>query len=137
AVKKYKPSAEVYRYVSKEAGVEIGGLMMVAAHAWDTTGALRAGAHAAFVRRPQQVLDPVSPKPDLEVSDMEDLAAQLLGEPKEKVEGQQDKKAEKEARAENLRVGCAGEKYKGSAVHPRTTVTSSNPFRIDRGAACL
>jgi 2-haloacid dehalogenase len=105
AVKKYKPSAEVYRYAAKEAGVEIGGLMMVAAHAWDTTGALRAGAHAAFVKRPQQVLDPVSPKPDLVVSDMEDLAAQLLGEPKEKGEEKQDKKAEKEARTENLRVG--------------------------------
>jgi 2-haloacid dehalogenase len=104
AVKKYKPSAEVYRHAAKESGIEIGGMMMVAAHAWDTTGALRAGAHAAFVKRPGQVLDPVSPKPDLIVSDMEDLAAQLLGEPKQG-ESKEDKKAEKEARAENLRVG--------------------------------
>ena len=104
AVKKYKPSAEVYQHAAKESGVEIGGLMMVAAHAWDTTGALRAGAHAAFVRRPHEALDPVSAKPDLIVSDMEDLAAQLLGQPKEG-ESKEDKKAEKEARAENLRVG--------------------------------
>jgi len=105
AVKKYKPSAEVYQHAAKECGVEIGGLMMGAAHAWDTTGALRAGAHAAFVKREGQVLDPSSPKPDMVVSDMEDLAAQLLGEPKEKAEEKQDKKAEKEARDENLRVG--------------------------------
>lgn len=109
AVKKFKPSAEVYRYAAKEAGVEIGNIMMVAAHAWDTTGAIRAGAHAAFVKRPGQVLGPASPKPDLIVNDMEDLAAQLLGQPKQERESPQekaeDKKAEKEARAENLRVG--------------------------------
>jgi 2-haloacid dehalogenase len=113
AVKKFKPSAEVYRYAAKEAGVEIGDVMMVAAHAWDTTGAIRAGAHAAFVKRHGQVLDPASPKPDLVVTDMEDLAAQLLGETKEAAESTpdkakekaEDKKAEKEARAENLRVG--------------------------------
>ena len=106
AVKKFKPSAEVYRHAAKECGVATSGLMMVAAHAWDTTGALRAGAHAAFVKREGQVLDPASPKPELIVNDMEDLAAQLLGEPK-KSEGESkaDKKAEKEARAENLRVG--------------------------------
>jgi 2-haloacid dehalogenase len=104
AVKKYKPSAEVYQHAAKESGVGIGDVMMVAAHAWDTTGALRAGAHAAFVRRPQEALDTVSPKPDLIVSDMEDMAAQLLGEPKQG-ESKEDKKAEKEARAENLRVG--------------------------------
>ena len=113
AVKKFKPSAEVYRYAAKEAGVDIGDIMMVAAHAWDTTGAIRAGAHGAFVKRPGEVLDPSSPKPDLIVSDMEDLAAQLLGHsnrdgesaPEKSKEQAEDKKAEKEARAENLRVG--------------------------------
>jgi 2-haloacid dehalogenase len=105
AVKKFKPAADVYQHAAKECGIAINDLMMVAAHAWDTTGALRAGAHAAFVKRPDQVLDPESPKPDLIVNDMEDLAAQLLGEPKQAGESAADKKAEKEARAENLRVG--------------------------------
>jgi 2-haloacid dehalogenase len=105
AVRKYKPSAEVYRYAAEQAGVTIGELMMVAAHAWDTTGALRAGAQAAFVQRPDQVLASASEKPTLVVKDMEDLAAKLLGEPKSEGESQQDKKAEKEARTENLRVG--------------------------------
>jgi 2-haloacid dehalogenase len=104
AVKKFKPAPEVYRHAAKEAGIDIGNLMMVAAHAWDTTGAIRAGGHAAFVKRPGQALDPASPQPDLVVSDMEELAAQLLGQPKEG-ESKEDKKADKEARTENLRVG--------------------------------
>jgi 2-haloacid dehalogenase len=33
-------------------------MLMVAAHAWDITGALSAGCKAAFVQRPGKALDP-------------------------------------------------------------------------------
>ena len=38
---------------------------LVAAHAWDVSGALAAGCAAAFVRRPGKVPSPLGPQPDI------------------------------------------------------------------------
>jgi 2-haloacid dehalogenase len=60
-------------------GVPLGRVRLVAAHAWDVTGALRAGADAAFVARPGQRLDSlVDPWPDLVVADIAELADRVL-----------------------------------------------------------
>jgi 2-haloacid dehalogenase len=62
AVRRLKPAPEPYRMAARELGVEIGAIRLVAAHAWDICGALRAGAAAAFVARPGLVLDPLAPE---------------------------------------------------------------------------
>jgi 2-haloacid dehalogenase len=65
AIKKLKPAKEAYEMAAKEFGVDTSNMYLIAAHAWDITGALHAGCSAAFVARPGMVLDPLSPKPDI------------------------------------------------------------------------
>ena len=64
-VRRLKPSPEPYRMVAKELGVPIAEVRLVAAHAWDIAGAMRAGCGTAFVNRPGAVLDPLVPVPSL------------------------------------------------------------------------
>lgn len=78
AVRRLKPASEPYLMAARELGVEIGGIRLVAAHAWDVAGALRAGAAAAFVARPGLVLDPLAPEPDVVGSDLADVAAKII-----------------------------------------------------------
>jgi len=64
-VRRFKPAAEAYQLVADSLGISIDRLRLVAAHAWDIVGALRAGCAAAFVARPGKVLYPLGPKPDI------------------------------------------------------------------------
>jgi len=73
-VRRFKPAAEAYRSVAKSLGVPVDRLRLVAAHAWDVVGALRAGCAAAFVARPGKVLYPLGPKPDLTGPDFRSVA---------------------------------------------------------------
>ena len=75
---RYKPAPEVYRLAAKELNVEPASLLLVAAHSWDTTGAIRAGCEAAFVQRPEQVLDPLAPRPRMIVRDLEQFAGRII-----------------------------------------------------------
>ncbi|WP_300433841.1 haloacid dehalogenase type II [Christiangramia sp.] len=77
SVKKYKPHPETYNYAVKQAGVEKQHAMMVAAHAWDITGAMRAGLKTAFILRPGKFPFPLSEKPTFEVRNIEVLASEL------------------------------------------------------------
>lgn len=78
SVQRYKPAPEVYRLAATKLGVSPSELMLVAAHGWDTTGAIRAGCRAAFISRPGAVLDPAGPRPDILARDMEELAGRLI-----------------------------------------------------------
>ncbi|MCP1204422.1 haloacid dehalogenase type II [Pantoea sp. B550] len=73
----YKPDLRVYQWAMEEMGKPVSECMMVAAHGWDVGGAKRAGMKTAFVRRHGQVPYPLAPAPDLIVSDIQALAAQL------------------------------------------------------------
>jgi 2-haloacid dehalogenase len=77
AVRRFKPAPEPYRMVATEMGREPGDLMMVAAHAWDIAGAMGAGLQGAFLARPGQVLDALTPAPQFIARDLLDLADQL------------------------------------------------------------
>jgi 2-haloacid dehalogenase len=61
AVRRFKPAAEVYTSVADALAIPVGELRLVAAHAWDIWGALRAGYAAAFVSRPGKALCPLAP----------------------------------------------------------------------------
>src|SRR4029450_13699294 len=72
------PPPEPYRMAADRLGVEVGEVLLVAAHAWDVAGALAAGCQAAFVARPGKVPDPLADPANLVVSDLDELATRLL-----------------------------------------------------------
>ena len=78
AVRRLKPAPEPYRMAAERLGVEIGQVRLVAAHAWDVAGALRAGAAAAFVARPGMVLDQLVPAPDVVGDDLREVAERII-----------------------------------------------------------
>lgn len=77
-VRRFKPAPEVYRSVADSLEVPIGRLRLVAAHAWDIVGALRAGCSAAFVARPGKVLYPLGPQPDITGPDFGQVAQAIV-----------------------------------------------------------
>ena len=77
-VQRLKPAPEPYRMAAESLGVEIGQVRLVAAHAWDVVGAMRAGCAAAFVARPGMVLNPLAARPDVVGADLREVAAQIL-----------------------------------------------------------
>jgi 2-haloacid dehalogenase len=78
AGKRLKPAREAYETAATSLGVEVAGVRLVAAHAWDVAGALAAGAAAAFVARPGMVLDPLVPPPDVVGADLAEVADRIL-----------------------------------------------------------
>lgn len=77
AVQRLKPASEPYRMVADRMGVGIGDLRLIAAHAWDIAGALRAGCAAAFVARPGMALDPLVERPDVVGADLLEVAERM------------------------------------------------------------
>ena len=78
AVRRLKPAPEPYRAAAEALGVETSGVRLVAAHAWDVAGAMRAGCAAAFVARPGMVLDPLAEPPDVVGADLSEVAALIV-----------------------------------------------------------
>jgi 2-haloacid dehalogenase len=78
SVRRLKPAPEPYRMAAESLGVEVGQVRLVAAHAWDVAGALRAGCAAAFVARPGMVLDPLADRPDVVGADLREVADRIL-----------------------------------------------------------
>jgi len=77
-VHRFKPDLEVYRSAAAHLGVQPGELLMIAAHAWDVFGAMKAGLQAAFVARSGIALFPMGPKPDIVAPDMTGVADAIL-----------------------------------------------------------
>jgi 2-haloacid dehalogenase len=78
SVKHLKPAPEPYHAVAEQAGVDIGDVRLVAAHAWDISGALSAGCQAAFVARPGMVLSPLSVRPGITGPDLAAVVEQII-----------------------------------------------------------
>jgi len=78
AVQRLKPASEPYHMAAQSLGVEVGDVRLIAAHAWDVAGALRAGCAAAFVARPGMVLDPLVERPDVVGADLAEVADKIL-----------------------------------------------------------
>lgn len=77
-VKRLKPAPEPYQMVASSLRVEPNSLLMVAAHSWDISGAMRVGLHGAFIARPGQILDALTPKPAFVAPDLANLARQII-----------------------------------------------------------
>jgi 2-haloacid dehalogenase len=78
SVRRLKPAPEPYIMAAERMHVAPHELLLVAAHAWDVAGALRAGCGAAFVARPGMVLDPLVPRPQLVGDDLGAVADAII-----------------------------------------------------------
>jgi 2-haloacid dehalogenase len=78
AVKRLKPAPEPYHMAAERLGIEIGQVRLVAAHAWDVAGAMRAGCAAAFVARSGMVLNPLFERPDVVGADLRKVADGII-----------------------------------------------------------
>ena len=77
-VQALKPAPAPYLAVAERFGVAIGEVRLVAAHSWDVSGALAAGAKAAFVTRPGMVKSPLGPQPDIVAADIADAVERIM-----------------------------------------------------------
>jgi 2-haloacid dehalogenase len=78
AVRALKPAARPYHAVAEGFDVPIGEVRLVAAHSWDVSGALAAGARAAFVARPGMVPSPIGPQPDIVEADLAAVVDRII-----------------------------------------------------------
>lgn len=77
SLRRHTPDQAVYRSAAAHLGVAPGALRLIAAHAWDVFGAMKAGWKAAFVARKGAPLCLLGPKPDLIAPDMKGIANAL------------------------------------------------------------
>jgi 2-haloacid dehalogenase len=78
SVQRLKPAPEPYHFVARQMGVPVDQMRLVAAHAWDIAGAMRAGCAGAFIARPGMALDPLAPTPDISGADLAAVAEAIL-----------------------------------------------------------
>ena len=76
--KRLKPAPEAYAAAARKLGVPLERVRLIAAHAWDVAGAMRAGAAAAFVARPGALWNPLLEKPDVWGKDLREVADQII-----------------------------------------------------------
>ena len=74
----FKPHPAVYRVAASELGAEPRQIMMVAAHSFDIMGARACGYRGAYVNRYGLPYEVSQCRPDLCVSDLDELAHELL-----------------------------------------------------------
>ena len=74
----FKPHPAVYRAAATELGAEPQQIMMVAAHSFDIMGARASGYRGAYVNRYRLPYEVSPHRPDLWVSDLDELAEKLL-----------------------------------------------------------
>ena len=78
SVRRLKPAPEPYLAVAERFGAGISDVRLVAAHAWDVSGALAAGCRAALVRRPGVVASPLGAQPDIVGPTLTEVVDQIL-----------------------------------------------------------
>jgi 2-haloacid dehalogenase len=74
--KRLKPAPAPYRMAARALEIPEREMRLVAAHAWDVAGALRAGCAAAFVAR--QPFDPLVERPDVIGADLAKVADGII-----------------------------------------------------------
>jgi 2-haloacid dehalogenase len=74
--KRLKPAPAPYRMAARALEIPERRMRLVAAHAWDVAGALRAGCAAAFVAR--QPFDPLVERPDVVGANLAEVADGII-----------------------------------------------------------
>jgi 2-haloacid dehalogenase len=75
----WKPARGAYEYAARRCGVSPHEMLLVAVHPWDLDGAARAGLRTAWVNRSAGTYPDYLTPPDLTVTGLDELAAQLGG----------------------------------------------------------
>lgn len=78
SVRKFKPATDVYRMAAETLQESPADLWLIAAHNWDTTGAIAAGWKAAFVEREGMVTGAMDLEPTVRAKDLIDAAKQIV-----------------------------------------------------------
>jgi 2-haloacid dehalogenase len=78
-VQAFKPHPRVYGHAARRVQARTEEIMLVAAHAWDVMGAMRAGLRGAWVARGERWLVPIAPEPHICGNDLEDVATEIVG----------------------------------------------------------
>jgi 2-haloacid dehalogenase len=78
AVRRFKPAPETYRGVASALTTDAGSLRLVAAHTWDTLGAMAAGWKAALLTRPGNAPLPIGDQPDIVEKDLRAIAHRVI-----------------------------------------------------------
>jgi len=74
----YKPHRHVYRWAARHAGAIPSDCWLLAAHEWDTAGALQAGFQAAYIHRGPTPAEHSNPQPQLIARDLLDAAHRII-----------------------------------------------------------
>jgi len=77
-VRRHKPAPEAYHSVAAALEVDPGDICLIAAHVWDTIGAVAAGWQAALILREGNAPLDVGPQPDYIGKDLDAIADQLI-----------------------------------------------------------
>ncbi|MFQ5656853.1 MAG: HAD-IA family hydrolase [Candidatus Methylomirabilales bacterium] len=77
AVKRYKPSPQVYQLAPKHMRLHKGEILFVSSNSFDVVGAKSFGFRVCWINRAGAPLDPLGPKPDLVVKRFDDLVGTL------------------------------------------------------------
>ena len=76
--RQYKPHPAAYAVAAGTLGCSMGRLRLIAAHDWDVTGAMRAGAAGAFVDRDGLGLNGAGERPDIVGLDLSSVAERII-----------------------------------------------------------
>lgn len=76
--RQYKPHPAAYAVATGTLGCRMDRLRLIAAHDWDVTGALRAGAAAAFIDRAGHGLNGAGERPDIVELDLAAAAERII-----------------------------------------------------------
>jgi 2-haloacid dehalogenase len=74
----FKPHPRMYGRAVARLACAPAEIVLVAAHAWDVMGAMRAGLRAAWVAHSERWLVPIVAAPDFQGEDLVDVARQLV-----------------------------------------------------------
>ena len=74
----FKPDPRVYAFVAERIDRPVDDLRLVAAHDWDTHGAMSAGMRAAYIDRAGAPYHPLYLRPDVFAATMDDVAEQII-----------------------------------------------------------
>lgn len=75
---RFKPHPAPYRMVAAELDLSADALMMIAAHDWDITGAIRTGMRGVFVARPGQMVSGIGEQAEFVADDIDAVAERLI-----------------------------------------------------------
>lgn len=79
----WKPQTALYHQAAKKYSCDPGNALLIAAHAWDVHGAIRAGFHGIWVQRQEAIYHPLMGSPDGQHTNLVDavnVAVQKLRE---------------------------------------------------------